>query len=143
MLDGMAANLHPSGLSQAFALTLFKDWGIPGFLEHTLAVAKFYQNKRDEFLAICEKHLIGLAKWNVPQGGMFVWLELLGVDDTSDLISTRAVEKKVLFVPGAEFLPISGPSSHVRASYSVASVSDMDTAISRLRELLIEEKRGN
>lgn len=33
---------------------------------------------------------------------MFVWLKLKGITDSSSLIKTKAVEKKVLLVPGFE-----------------------------------------
>jgi hypothetical protein len=39
---------------------------------------------------------------------MFVWIKLLGVTDSLELISTHAVKKKVLLVPGTAFMPIAG-----------------------------------
>ena len=40
----------------------------------------------------------GLAEWNVPQAGMFMWLKIIGIEDTKYLIEVRAVKKKVLFI---------------------------------------------
>jgi DNA-binding transcriptional MocR family regulator len=40
--------------------------------------------------------------------GMFVWIKLLNVTDSLDLITTHAVKKKVLLVPGTAFLPQGG-----------------------------------
>lgn len=45
-------------------------------------------------------------------------------------------------MPGKVFLPDGGRSNHVRASFSVASHEDMDTAMQRLRSLLLEEKEA-
>lgn len=49
---------------------------------------------------------------------------------------------QVVLVPGKVFLPDGGRSNHVRASFSVASHEDMDTAMQRLRSLLLEEKEA-
>ena len=48
---------------------------------------------------------------------------------------------QVVLVPGKVFLPDGGRSGHVRASFSVASFEDMDTALYRLRLLLLDEQR--
>jgi kynurenine/2-aminoadipate aminotransferase len=47
-----------------------------------------------------EKHLVGKAEWSVPDSGMFVWIRLIGIDDSFQLITTKAREAKVLLVPG-------------------------------------------
>jgi kynurenine/2-aminoadipate aminotransferase len=95
VLHSMASNLHVSGVSQALSLTIFKHWGIAGFLAHTVKVAEFYKSRRDSFLRICDKHLQGLCDWTVPTAGMFVWFDLKGISDSTELINKKAVEKKV------------------------------------------------
>jgi kynurenine/2-aminoadipate aminotransferase len=69
---------------------------------------------------------------------MFVWLKLLGVDDSKTLIKEKAVEKRVLLLPGVEFYPNPCISAHVRASFSTATESEMDEALSRLASILRE-----
>jgi len=71
---------------------------------------------------------------------MFFWLQLLGIADSSELIREKAVEKKFLMVPGQSFLPDNGSSSHVRASFSMATDAEMDAALERLASLLREEQ---
>ena len=74
--------------------------------------------------------LSGLAEWNVPEGGMFVWIKLNGVNDTSTLIEERALEKKVLLIPGSVFEVEEGKQScYCRASYSFASEEVMDEVL--------------
>lgn len=65
-------------------------------------------------------------------------MRLKGVVDSSELIKTRAVEKKVLLLPGIEFIPNSANrvSPFVRASFSTATDEQMDEACRRLAELL-------
>ncbi len=81
-------------------LSLLEKWGITGFLNHVDSVSKFYEGKRDAFIQAAEKHLTGLAEWDAPNAGMFVWLKLVGIDDSAALIQQKAMEKKVLMVPG-------------------------------------------
>ena len=58
---------------------------------------------------------------------MFVWVKL-HVEDSHKLITVRAREKGVLFVPGSVFMMDSSkPSPYIRASYSNCTEEQMDT----------------
>lgn len=118
--------LHTSGLSQAVAYALVSQWGAEGWARHIQLVQNFYRQRRDVFLALLKKHLTGLAEWNVPTAGMFVWIKLAGVQDSKALIEEKAREKKVLLMPGQAFVPSSKATSYVRASFSIATETDMD-----------------
>ena len=137
-LHTQASNLHPAGITQAMVLGLLQAWGKEGWEKHLTNVCTFYRTQRDHFLDSATKHLTGLVEWNEPTAGMFVWMKLLGVDDTQEWIETKAIESKVLLVPGSVFLPNPHPSQYVRAAYSTASPEDMDTALQRLARLLSE-----
>ncbi|XP_071951457.1 kynurenine/alpha-aminoadipate aminotransferase, mitochondrial-like isoform X2 [Antedon mediterranea] len=140
----MASVLHTSGMSQMFVYKLLETWGMERFLKHTQTVSDFYESRRDTFLRAAEKHLTGLAEWSTPRGGMFIWFRLLGVDDTYDLITKKAVEKEVLFVPGISFCTDdSKPSPYVRACYSVATDEQMDEGLKRLANLIIEAQKSS
>ncbi|KAG0271247.1 hypothetical protein BGZ95_000958 [Linnemannia exigua] len=135
------ANLQPSSVAQAITYTLVESWGYTGFLEHTLKVAAFYKGRCEAFCHYGRKHLTGLADWVEPDSGMFVWFYLKGIEDSFDLILTKAVEKKVLLVPGIEFYchpKETGPCQFVRASFSNVSEQDMDLGLERLASLLRE-----
>lgn len=83
------------------AYGLLEKWGHDGFLKHVEGVAKFYREKRDMFVECLNRHMTGLADWAVPDSGMFVWLRLLGgIENSYDLIMTKAVKHNVLAVPG-------------------------------------------
>ena len=74
---------------------------------------------------------------------MFVWFYLEGIEDSFDLILTKAVERKVLLVPGIEFYcdpETSGPSQFVRASFSNVSEQYMDLGLQRLASLLRDHR---
>nr|KAJ3414355.1 hypothetical protein HK105_001797 [Polyrhizophydium stewartii] len=141
ILHSMSTILHPSGLSQALVLAVLEKWGVDGLQKHAREVAAFYKDKRDAFVASARRHLDGVAEFTVPTAGMFVWLKLIGIEDSFELISTKAVDKKVVLVPGTEFLPNQRPTPYVRASYSIASKEDIDTALERLRALVLEARK--
>lgn len=126
VLHMQASQLHASGISQMFAAALLQTWGWEGFEEHIYSVQKFYKNKKDIFLKLVEKHLTGYATWITPKGGMFVWMKLLNVKDSKELIETKARDKKVLLVPGQAFHPLDQPGPYVRASFSSESEENMD-----------------
>jgi tryptophan aminotransferase len=71
-------------------------------LNHAQQVANFYADRREKFEAIARKHLDGLATWNSPVAGMFLWIDLspAGVTDSFKLIRTEALAKGVLAIPG-------------------------------------------
>ncbi|GAA5850714.1 hypothetical protein JCM3766R1_000183 [Sporobolomyces carnicolor] len=144
-LNTSNTNLQPSSTTQAIVLVLLNKWGLDGFLAHTRRVAAFYKSKRDMFEKVAHKHLDGLATWVTPDSGMFLFLNLnLTKDgspgDSSELISTTAVKKGVLAVPGIGFLPNGGQSSHVRVSFSLATEEDAELAFQRLRDCILEAR---
>lgn len=100
-------NLQPSSVTQAITCKLLTHWGHERFEKHCEQVSQFYSEKLEVVNGAAERHLAGLAEWNKPVAGMFLWLKLKiappGKEDeadSSDLIATRAVQKGVLAVPG-------------------------------------------
>ncbi|XP_071848039.1 kynurenine/alpha-aminoadipate aminotransferase, mitochondrial-like [Apostichopus japonicus] len=136
-----ASVLHSSAVSQMIIFKLLEKWGMDGFLAHSEKVAEFYQQRRDVMLRAADKWLTGLAEWNVPTGGMFLWMKLPGVQDTKDMIMKKAMKKEVLFVPGDVFDVSEGTSQYIRACYSVCSDEAMDEGMKRLASLIKEEQR--
>eukprot|EP01087_Luapelamoeba_hula_P005909 TRINITY_DN1596_c0_g1_i4.p2 TRINITY_DN1596_c0_g1~~TRINITY_DN1596_c0_g1_i4.p2 ORF type:complete len:191 (-),score=35.13 TRINITY_DN1596_c0_g1_i4:41-613(-) len=148
-LSQQITTMHPSGVSQMLLLRLLEKWGPEGLESHLKSIRAGYRNRRDNIAASAERHLKGLAEWHIPEAGMFLWFKAIGVKSTERLIKERALEQKVLFVPGAAFTPpvmnpetgkfSTPPSPYVRASFSVASEMDMDEALRRFAVLLREE----
>ncbi|KAI0775147.1 PLP-dependent transferase [Trametes elegans] len=142
------ANLQSSSLSQAIAHALLESWGYDNFMAHTHAVSQFYKEKRDVFERLMNKHLNGLAQWDTPQAGMFYWFKLQlsppgqegAEEDSESLIRTKALEKGVLALPGTVFLPDGGKTAYVRAAFSLLDEPDVEKAIVRLREAVLESR---
>ena len=81
--------LHASSLSQVSPVnllfivgaqvvtsSLFDQWGLEGFHSHVAEVEDFYRKRRDLMVAAADKHLAGLVEYNVPLGGMFLWMKV-------------------------------------------------------------------
>ncbi|KAK5657859.1 hypothetical protein OQA88_2407 [Cercophora sp. LCS_1] len=137
-------NLQPPSTSQVIALSILRQWGHSGFLAHAARTADFYRCRRDALLAAAEKHLREKARWEAPQAGMFLWLELQLPPgrDTLEILSKYAVQAGVIGVPGTAFMPGGGKTRYLRLSYSLLGEEEADEAcrrISRLVELVVAE----
>ena len=68
-----------------------------------------------------------MAEWNVPCGGMFLWIKVLGEKDTHPMIMKRALKKDVILLPGREFMTDpTQPCPYVRAAFSLATPENID-----------------
>jgi kynurenine/2-aminoadipate aminotransferase len=136
----MVSSVHAASLSQVMICDLLKRWDIEGLERHTDTVVEFYRKQKDVMIAAATKWLTGLAEWSEPQAGMFLWLKLLGINDTRRLIQEKAFRKEILLVPGCVFmLDEDKPTPYVRASFSLASPEQIDTGFQRLADLIKDE----
>uniref|UniRef100_A0A674IFB7 Aminotransferase class I/classII large domain-containing protein n=1 Tax=Terrapene triunguis TaxID=2587831 RepID=A0A674IFB7_9SAUR len=74
----------------------------------------------------------GLAEWNIPTAGMFLWIKIKGISNSYQMIMENALERGVSLVPGQSFsIDSSAPTPYVRASYSFASPDQMDQRLAQ------------
>lgn len=77
---------------------------------------------------------------------MFLFLNLQLSDDpkkqgdSKALISTEAVAKGVLGIPGVSFMPSKSMSSYVRVAFSLATKEEADEGLRRLKEAILEAR---
>jgi kynurenine/2-aminoadipate aminotransferase len=135
-----ASSLHASGIAQAIVAQLLTSLGREGWRAHVSQVQDFYTQRRNVFLKACETHLTGLAEWHAPVAGMFVWLKLTGIEDSSVLVKTKCAEAKVLAIPGEACVVDNKPSPYIRCAFSTASDDDIAEALRRLATLLKQER---
>jgi 2-aminoadipate transaminase len=88
--------------------------------------------RRDAMLEALERELSGRARWNRPEGGYFLWLDLPESVDAAELLGPAA-EAGVTFVPGADF---GGPPSSARLAFSFVSPREIDEGVRRLANLV-------
>ncbi|XP_020298462.1 kynurenine/alpha-aminoadipate aminotransferase, mitochondrial-like [Pseudomyrmex gracilis] len=139
-----SSHLHAPTLSQVILYKLIKLWGYDGLMAHYMRIRCFYKQRRDTISALAHKHLNGLADFEVPKGGFFLWIYVRGIKDTWKMIMQRGVMEGVIMAPGAAFMKNSSKSCNaIRASFSKASYAEMDQAMERLAQLIRTELNNN
>ncbi len=130
-----AADLHTSTLDQAAAAHYLGT----GRLEPTVENARTaYRLRRDAMLAGLPQALPAGSRWNAPDGGMFVWVELPEGSDAATLLP-RALARDVAFVPGAPFFPSDPQPRTLRLSFTTYEPAAIAVGIGRLRDALSPE----
>jgi 2-aminoadipate transaminase len=91
--------------------------------------------RRDAMLRALEREFPEGARWNVPAGGYFLWLELPRGIDAESLLD-RATEAGVTFVKGADFYSGTGGEGAARLAFSFASVKEIEEGVATLGRLV-------
>ncbi|WP_245598881.1 PLP-dependent aminotransferase family protein [Halotalea alkalilenta] len=129
-----ASDLHTAGLTQRIVFEAVKD----GLLErHLPQVRKLYARRCAAMLDALARHMPQGVRWNRPEGGMFIWVELpAGVD--ASLLFERAIAEEVAFVPGAPFYANHAELNTLRLAFVTVDELRIDAGIARLGALLGE-----
>jgi DNA-binding transcriptional MocR family regulator len=130
------SDAHTSNLSQAICahyLTLNR-------LGDALAVVRKTYAERARVMAESLRRELGDAvAFNAPQGGMFFWARLTGVNGKSAHaadFAKRAIDQGVAFVPGAPFYAHDPDLTSLRLSFATADVAKIEEGIGRLGRAL-------
>lgn len=99
-LTKMASDLSGSLLTQAIALELMER---EFDHQHSRSIVPVYRERRDALLREANARLADWFEWEVPVGGMFVWMRSKGDAIDTDALYKFAVEEKVAYVPSSVF----------------------------------------
>ncbi len=102
---------------------------------HVPKVTEIYRRKRDIMLASLDERCSRYARWGVPQGGFFLWLELAEGVDPEKLYET-AWEEGVGYVTGSSFFDDGSGSNFIRLCYSNVAEDEIAEGIMRLGRAL-------
>jgi 2-aminoadipate transaminase len=109
-----------------------------GFFEPNLErLRRELRRRRDTMLAALARELGDAARWNEPDGGYFLWLELPEDVDVASL-AERSQQAGVTFVKGADFYADGGGEHAVRLAFSFAPPDEIDEGVARLSRLVRE-----
>jgi 2-aminoadipate transaminase len=125
-----SADLHTSSLTQQ---VVHRTLAEPGFLDaHLALLRRTYHQQAQHLVDALRTHLDDRLAVAEPDGGMFLWAELLapGVDTAALLLP--AVDRGVAFVPGAAFGVEDLHPRRLRLSYATAGQAGLDLAVERL-----------
>lgn len=130
-----SADLHTNRIGQWQAL----QWlGSEQYLSHLNELRRFYRLRRDAMQAALEEHFSDLADWQLPQGGLFFWLQLKRPVDTRTLLKP-ALAQDVVFMPGEPFFidPERNPG-YLRLNFSHVAPERLREGIRRLASVVRE-----
>jgi DNA-binding transcriptional MocR family regulator len=113
---------------------------------HSTQVAKLrptYKARRDAMLAALNRSFPKEVTWNVPDGGMFIWLEFPESVDATALLERAIKDTNVAFVPGSAFYATEPKRNTARLSFSLGQPEHIEEGIERLAALVQNTLRAN
>lgn len=102
------------------------------FEAHIDRIIETYAHRRDVMIEALRTTMPAGTHFNQPDGGMFLWASIDGVDTTALL--ERSMQQKVAFVPGVSFYPHRDVTNGMRLNFSNASEEKIRTGIERLAQ---------
>ena len=130
-----SATLCPPSFSQMAISAYLKahDWQgqVKSFRE-------MYRERRDAMISALEDMMPAATRWNVPDGGFYVWLTLPDGLDAKAMLP-RAVTARVAYVPGTAFFADGFGSQSMRLSYCYPTPERIREGVRRLVGVIEEE----
>jgi len=84
---------------------------------HIRKITSLYKARRDLMVEMVRKEFPETVEFDVPDGGLFLWLALPDGKDARELLA-RALKQKVAFVPGGSFYPDNAKNNEMRVNFS-------------------------
>jgi 2-aminoadipate transaminase len=123
------ADLHSSTYAQYVFHAYVEDE--TRLAAHLVRVRTTYRARRDAMLAALAREMPSHVRWNIPDGGMFLWATVGAGIDTEELFQ-RAVRDAVVFVPGRPFYPAKERGDGMRLNFSAMPEARIAEGIARL-----------
>ncbi|WP_051239821.1 PLP-dependent aminotransferase family protein [Pontibacillus halophilus] len=101
--------------------------------QHLLELREELRYRRDMLVHLLEENMDDYATWEVPNGGMFIWV-LFSEEVNIRRLFTSLVGQGVLINPG--FIYSSYPNQYVRLSFASSSVEEMRRGILIMRKVI-------
>jgi 2-aminoadipate transaminase len=120
----------------SFTQRIVLEFCLRGYLDRQIPhLQNVYRARRDAMLAALDEHLAGIARWYRPGGGMFLLLWLPEGIDTTALLP-QALERGVVYVPGAGFHAMGGGENTMRLNFVTESEERIRDGIALLAEVI-------
>ncbi|WP_159462197.1 PLP-dependent aminotransferase family protein [Halobacillus sp. Marseille-P3879] len=104
-----------------------------GYDQHLVSLREKLRYRRDMMVDLLEKNIGDYASWEIPKGGMFIWV-LFSEDVNVRKLFSSLVERGVLINPG--FVYSSYPNQYARFSFTSSSLEEMERGIKIIGEAL-------
>ncbi|AOZ07153.1 PLP-dependent aminotransferase family protein [Cupriavidus malaysiensis] len=126
-----ASDLHTPSFTQRIAYETIRD----GLLErHIPTIRELYGKQCRFMLDSLARHMPEGVRWNAPEGGMFIWVELPEGLDSMALLE-QAVQRNVAYVPGAPFYASNPRRNTLRLAFVTVSPERIEQGVAILGEL--------
>jgi len=104
------------------------------FDAHLAGLRSAYAHRRDTMLAALERSLPKGSRWSRPRAGFFIWVELPGGIDASEVFEEALERHNVAFLPGPAFAVDEARSarSSLRLNFSFCRPEVIEEGIARL-----------
>lgn len=102
---------------------------------HVAEIRAVYKHRCDVMIGAMKEYFPPEAKFTIPDGGLFTWVELPDYIDTKKM-AAEAIEQKVAYVPGAGFFPNGGNDHCMRLNYSCMPDERIVEGIKRLAQVI-------
>ena len=129
-----STDVHTSNLNQAIVDQFLRRNLLP---EHIRTICAGYGAKMNRMLSCLETFPAGV-RFTRPEGGLFIWAELPEKIDAVSMLS-KAVERKVAYVPGTYFCVDGGHLNTIRLNFSNSTPEQIDTGMAALREIIKQQ----
>src|SRR5580700_6530049 len=138
-LGKQGTDLCSSPVTQLFVAAYFAERGTgahsnrPAWVEYVERLRDLYRRRRDVMLESLAEHFGGRASWTRPEGGLFIWATLDGVD-TTDLMGRS---RGVAFVPGrSAYMDGRSGSGSMRLNFAGVPDEDIREGIRRISAIV-------
>jgi len=130
-----SATLCPPSFSQLAVSAYLSehDW-----LGQIKQFREMYRERRDAMISALDDLMPRGARWNVPEGGFYVWLTLPDGLDAKAMLP-RAVTARVAYVPGTAFFADGSGAQSMRLSYCYPTPERIREGVRRLVGVIEQE----
>jgi DNA-binding transcriptional MocR family regulator len=102
------------------------------FGQHLQHVRQAYKARRDGMLAAIEQHFPAEARWRIPQGGMYIWVEMPPDGPTATDLYLAAINYNVAFAIGSVFSASGSFANALRLNFVTYPPQQIEEGIRRL-----------
>jgi GntR family transcriptional regulator/MocR family aminotransferase len=124
-----AADISTPGLNQR-AIHLMLERGV--LAQQLERNNRELKRRRDAAVAAAETHFPPGTRWNVPQGGLYLWAVLPKTGPTAAELYISAIEKGVAYAIGNVFYTNNCGSYRIRLNYGAHKPADIEEGFRRL-----------
>ncbi|WP_267202683.1 PLP-dependent aminotransferase family protein [Limosilactobacillus kribbianus] len=129
-----SADLHTDNLAQFAVAQFFEDNDVDA---HVKEISDLYGKRKNLMTDGIKQYFPAGVKYTDPEGGMFLWVEVPGVDDTVELFK-KCLKHNVAFVPGDPFFAGDVQPGTFRLNYSNAQEDKIKVGMKQLGDALQE-----